>query len=182
MPDDRCEGQLYPVTGGVARGFSGPERAENPGALDARASTVHTGAVMNERKNGEGRAMEDRAQVEKMVEAAQETKAEDLFLYDMQNRSTITDFVLICSGRSQAHVRGIADKIEAKLKKAGVRCSSVEGYQEGSWVLLDYGIAIVHVFHPETRAYYDLESLLESFPCTRPVSVSPPQDQAGIPA
>ena len=126
--------------------------------------------------------MEDRAQVEKMVEAALETKAEDLFLYDMENRSTITDFVLICSGRSQAHVRGISDKIEQTLKKAGVRCSSVEGYQEGSWVLLDYGIAIVHVFHPETRAYYDLESLLEGFPCTRPVPVSPPQDQAGLPA
>ena len=126
--------------------------------------------------------MEDRAQVEKIVEAAQETKAEDLLLYDMQKRSTITDFVLICSGRSQAHVRGISDKIEETLKKAGVRCSSVEGYQEGSWVLLDYGIAIVHVFHPETRAYYDLESLLEVFPHTRPLPVPPPHDQAGQPA
>ena len=122
--------------------------------------------------------MQVRAQVEKMVEAAQQTKAEDLFLYDMQNRSPITDFVLVCSGRSQAHVRGISDNIEERLKKAGVRCSSVEGYQEGSWVLLDYGIAIVHIFHPETRAYYDLESLLEGFPCTRLLSVSPPQDQA----
>ncbi len=110
--------------------------------------------------------MEDRERINRTVTAAQETKAEHLLLYDMENRSPIPDFVLICSGRSQAHVRGIADKIEESLKAVGVPCSSMEGYQEGSWVVLDYGMVIIHVFHPETRAYYDLESLLEGFPRT----------------
>jgi ribosome-associated protein len=96
--------------------------------------------------------------------AAQETKAESLLLYDLQNRSPITDFVLICSGRSQAHVRGIRDRIEERMKARRLRPRTVEGYQEGSWVVMDYDVVIVHVFHPETRLYYDLESLLESYP------------------
>ena len=111
--------------------------------------------------------MQERAIAERIVRAAQETKAEDILLYDMQQRSAITDYIVVCSGRSQAHVRGVADNIEQKLKKAGVRSISMEGHSEGSWVLIDFDVVIVHVFHPETRAYYDLEALLESYPCQR---------------
>jgi ribosome-associated protein len=107
----------------------------------------------------------DRAAV--VIAAARETKAEDVVLIDMDNRSAITDYVLICSGRSQAHVRGISDRIEDAMRKAGFRCTSMEGHQEGSWVLMDYDVLLVHVFHPETRAYYDLEGLLEDFPRER---------------
>jgi ribosome-associated protein len=107
--------------------------------------------------------MEERETALEIVAAAQETKAEDLLLFDMERQSPITDFVLICSGRSQGHARGICDRIEARLKKLGVRPQSVEGYQEGSWILLDYHVVIVHIFHPETRRYYDLESLLDAF-------------------
>ncbi len=108
--------------------------------------------------------MEERQRVDRIVASAQETKAEEIVVFDVQARSTITDYVIICSGRSQAHVRGIADKVEESLKKAGVRVNAIEGFQEGSWVLLDYDVVIVHVFHPETRAFYDLESLLDEFP------------------
>jgi ribosome-associated protein len=107
------------------------------------------------------------ARVEQIVAAARDTKAEDILVFDMERRSPITDFVLVCSGRSQAHVRGIAERIAAGLREAGVRCSSLEGEQEGSWVLLDYDVVIVHVFHPETRSYYDLESLLSGYPSCR---------------
>ena len=105
--------------------------------------------------------MRDIELAERIVDAAQQTKAESILLYDLQNRSPITDYIIICSGRSQAHVRGIANRIEEDLRVAGVRTDFIEGYQEGSWVLMDFGIVIVHIFHPETRAYYDLESLLE---------------------
>ena len=111
--------------------------------------------------------MKEQERVEKALHAIGETKAEDVVLFDMENRSPITDFVLICTGRSQAHVRGIADRIEEAFRLAGVRPSSVEGLQEGSWVLMDYGVLLVHVFHPETRAYYDLEGLLQNFPSQR---------------
>jgi ribosome-associated protein len=115
---------------------------------------------------------QERERVDRIVQAAQDTKALDILLYDMEQRSSITDYVLICSGRSQGHVRGIAEKIESELKQLGVYCLSTEGYQEGSWVLLDYDVAIIHVFHPETRTYYDLESLLSSFPHERMESAS----------
>lgn len=111
--------------------------------------------------------MEDREQLELIVKAAQGTRAEDIIVFDMDKRSSITDFVLICSGRSQAHVRGISDRIEEFLRENGIRCGSLEGYQEGSWVLLDYGVVIVHIFHPETRVYYDLEELLVHYPLER---------------
>ncbi len=106
----------------------------------------------------------ERERIDAIVQAAQDTKALDIVLYDMEQRSSITDNVMICSGRSQAHVRGIAEKIETGMRQLGVYCQSMEGYQEGSWVLLDYDIVIVHVFHPETRRFYDLESLLSRFP------------------
>jgi ribosome-associated protein len=114
----------------------------------------------------------ERERVDRILQAAQDTKALDIVLYDMEQRSSITDYVMICSGRSQAHVRGIAEKIGTTLRHVGVHCQSMEGYQEGSWVLLDYDVAIVHVFHPETRTYYDLESLLAGFPKERIESAS----------
>ena len=101
---------------------------------------------------------------EEAVTAALDTKAEDLLLYDMDGRSSITDYVLLCSGRSQAHVRGICDQIAHRLKQVyGVSPMSLEGEIEGSWVLLDFDVLLVHIFHPETRQYYDLESILEQY-------------------
>jgi ribosome-associated protein len=123
-------------------------------------------------KNKSTQAREERKRAERIIEAARSVKAEEILLYDMDNRSSITDYVLICSGRSQAHVRGIAEKIETAMREGGFRCSSLEGQQEGSWVLMDFDIVLVHVFHPETRAYYDLESLLSGFACERVESES----------
>jgi ribosome-associated protein len=100
-----------------------------------------------------------------LIHAAQETKAERMLLFDLRGASPITDYVLIASGRSQGHVRGIADKIEQQMKKSGRYARGVEGFSEGSWILLDYDEVIVHLFHPETRLYYDLDSLLKSYPC-----------------
>jgi ribosome-associated protein len=118
------------------------------------------------------------ARVLQIVSAAQDTKAEDIVVFDMEQRSAITDYVVICSGRSQGHVRGISERIETGLRERRVRCSSAEGQQEGSWVLLDYDVVIVHVFHPETRAYYDLESLLAAYPSLRFASTPLTPDDA----
>ena len=111
--------------------------------------------------------MEERERVARAVAAAQDTKAQDVVVFDMDSRSPITDYVLICSGRSQAHVRGIAGRIEEELKKDGLRHTSMEGYQEGSWVLMDYDVMLIHVFHPDTRAYYDLDGLLQDYSAER---------------
>lgn len=109
-------------------------------------------------------SMDDRERLKRIINAAQDTKAEQVVCFDMENRSSITDYVVICNGRSQAHVRGIADRIMEEMKKAEIMGKPMEGYQEGSWILLDFDVVLVHVFHPETRAYYDLDGLLQDFP------------------
>ena len=108
--------------------------------------------------------MQEQELIQRIVEIAQDTKAEGIVLFDMDKRSPFTDYVIVCSGRSQAHVRGIADNIEFALKQANVPATAIEGQQEGSWVLMDFSNVIVHIFHPETRTYYNLEELLQDYP------------------
>jgi len=70
-----------------------------------------------------------------------------------------TDYFLICSGTSTTQVKAIADSIEEKFKEKGVLPSHIEGYTEGRWVLMDYDEVIIHVFHEDTRKFYELERL-----------------------
>ena len=78
---------------------------------------------------------------------------------DVQALSSVTDFFLVCSGRSTTHVATIADAIRDELKAEGVRPLHVEGVAESGWVLLDFGDVLMHVFLEETRVYYALERL-----------------------
>lgn len=99
-----------------------------------------------------------------LVSAVQEIKAEEIMLFDVNGKSSITDYFLICQGRSQGHVKGISDKVKENLLKKDIRPQGIEGYSEGSWILMDYNDVIIHIFHPETRAYYKIESLLSEDP------------------
>ena len=91
--------------------------------------------------------------------AALEKKAADLSILDVRNVSSVTDYFLVCSGKSTTHVRTITDAIRQELKADGVRPLHAEGRPESGWVLLDYGDVLVHVFLEDTRAYYALERL-----------------------
>ena len=82
----------------------------------------------------------------------------------MQGKSSLTDLLLICEGRSHLHSRGIAERVLESLKKTGIRPQGVEGEREGNWILLDYGEVILHIFHPVIRKYYDLEALHSGSP------------------
>ena len=93
------------------------------------------------------------------VRAAQGRKVKNLVLLDVRGLSSIADFFIICSGRSNRQVSAIADFIQMDLKSEGIRPLSVEGKKEGHWVLLDYGHVILHVFYEPLRDFYDLESL-----------------------
>lgn len=118
--------------------------------------------------------MDERQRLEHVLQAVQEIKGEDIVIYDMEERSPLADYVLICSGRSQAHVRGISERISELMKAAGAPAASMEGFSEGSWVLLDFDLVLVHVFHPETRAYYDLDGLLaEHYPARHVEAAAP---------
>ncbi len=91
--------------------------------------------------------------------AAEEKKAKDVKAIDIRGLSAVTDYMIIATGNSDTNVRAIAEGVREKLLKKSERPFSVEGLQEGSWVLLDYVDFVVHVFHYEKRLYFGLEEL-----------------------
>ena len=91
--------------------------------------------------------------------AALDKKAQDLQLLDLQGLSGIADSFLLCTGTSTTHVRTIADAVDAALKSEGQRALHREGAPESGWILLDYGDVVIHVFLPDTRAFYALDRL-----------------------
>ncbi len=86
-------------------------------------------------------------------------KAQDVVLLDLRPVSDMTDYFIVASGTSDTHVRATAGHVVEALKAEGLRVHSVEGFEQGRWVLLDYVDFVVHVFHPTLRAFYQLERL-----------------------
>ncbi|MEM7138723.1 MAG: ribosome silencing factor [Myxococcota bacterium] len=96
----------------------------------------------------------------KIAEAALDKKAARIEIIDVRGKVDYTDYVVIMSGRSDRQVAAIARGIEGDMKqKHNARCAGVEGLPQGNWVLLDFGDVVVHIFHQETRGYYDLDAL-----------------------
>ena len=77
----------------------------------------------------------------------------------MAGKTSLGDFMVVASGRSQRHVSAIAEKLIERLKEEGVRDTRVEGMPLCDWVLIDAGDVIVHVFRPEAREFYNLEKM-----------------------
>jgi ribosome-associated protein len=93
--------------------------------------------------------------------------AYDLELLEVAKLTSVSDYFLICTGRSDTQVRAIAQSIEENLKKHGMKPLSMEGYTRGQWVLMDYEDVVVHVFYQPIRAFYDLEGLWMKAPRVR---------------
>ena len=91
--------------------------------------------------------------------AFEEKKALDIVALDISKVASFASFFLICSGDSSRQIQAIADEVEARLKKEGIRPNHIEGYRHAEWVLLDYVDLVVHIFSKKSRAYYDLERL-----------------------
>ena len=90
---------------------------------------------------------------------ADEKKARDIVILDVDKVSSITDYFVICSAINERQLHAIADEIDKQMKKISVMKFGMEGYSEAKWVLIDYGDFIVHIFDKEIRGYYDLELL-----------------------
>jgi ribosome-associated protein len=88
-----------------------------------------------------------------------DAKAEDTITIDLTGKTTIGDFMVVTSGRSNRQVGAIADRLLKALAQAGVAGVRVEGMPHCDWVLIDAGDVIVHVFRPEVRAFYNLEKM-----------------------
>jgi len=102
------------------------------------------------------------------VRAAHDTKAEDLRVRYVAEVAGFTDYFLLASGANERQVQAIADRIEERLREAGVRPLSIEGHAAAQWVLLDYGDWIAHVFLDERRRFYGLERLWNDAPDVTP--------------
>ena len=89
-------------------------------------------------------------------------KAEETVTIDLRGKSSITDYMIVTSGRANRHVGAIAENVAKGLKENGAPAPHIEGLPNCDWVLIDSGDVIVHVFRPEVREFYNLEKMWDS--------------------
>lgn len=95
----------------------------------------------------------------RILASLDDDKAEDVVTIDLRGRSSVADYMVVCSGRSSRQVGAIAEKLVDRLKEDFGRTSKIEGKDQGDWVLIDASDVIVHVFRPEVREFYQLEKM-----------------------
>ena len=88
-----------------------------------------------------------------------EKKAEDVVVIDVTEVSSIADYILICSVGSERQAQSVSRYVEEELEKKDLEALSIEGFETGRWVLMDYADVIAHIFLDEVRAFYDIEGL-----------------------
>jgi ribosome-associated protein len=100
-----------------------------------------------------------KALLDKICHWLDEAKAEEIVTIDLEGKTSIGDYMVVATGRTDRHVGAIADQLQRKLKDAGLGRTRVEGTDACDWVLIDTGDLIVHVFRPEVRDFYNLEKM-----------------------
>lgn len=86
-------------------------------------------------------------------------KASEIMALYVADKTIVADWFVICSGRAVPHVKTLCDELEEKAFEIGLEIRRKEGYSEGRWIVLDFSDILVHIFHPEERAYYNMERL-----------------------
>jgi len=93
------------------------------------------------------------------IEALEDVKGRDIVVLDTSRLSSLFDCMIIASADSTRQAKAMAQRVQERIKARGAAVLGVEGEQDGDWVLVDLGSVIVHIMHPATRAYYNLEEL-----------------------
>ena len=91
--------------------------------------------------------------------ALDEKKGEDIKVIDISGISVMSDYFVIASGGSITQINALAENVEEKLHKAGYSMQRIEGNQSSTWILLDFGDVVIHIFDREDRLFYDLERI-----------------------
>ncbi len=93
------------------------------------------------------------------AKALDDKKAEELVMLDVKGVTTLTEYMIICTGTSDTHLRALCDEVEKKMEEAGEKVWHREGYRGDTWIVMDFCGVMVHVFTHEQRQFYDLERL-----------------------
>jgi ribosome-associated protein len=103
--------------------------------------------------------MEPRDLLDLAVSSLEDDKAEDIVSIDLQGKTSIADYMVIASGRSERHLAALSQHLIETLKKNGLKGVRTEGEKSGEWALIDAGDVIIHIFKPDIRTFYNLEKL-----------------------
>jgi ribosome-associated protein len=98
------------------------------------------------------------------AQAAADKLADDIQIFDVSDRLSLTDCFVLCSADTERQVKAVVDEVQRRLKEAGGQPGRREGEESGRWVLLDYLDVVVHVQHVEERTYYQLERIWKDCP------------------
>jgi len=104
---------------------------------------------------------------ELMIKLLEDKKGEEILPIDLRKKVDFADYFLLCSAHSTKHAQGLADYVTLELEKIGIIPLSVEGMEQGNWIVLDYGSIVVHIFYEPIRRLYNLEELWLDLPQRR---------------
>jgi ribosome-associated protein len=133
-------------------------RSKDPAYL-AREQWKGDTITRSRQVNGTGSLATSTQLVGLIEQSLDDDKAEDIVVIDLHGKTSMADFMVIASGRSQRQVAAMAEHLRVKLKEQGVRDVGLEGQRAGDWVLIDGGDVIVHLFRPDVRSFYNLEKM-----------------------
>jgi ribosome-associated protein len=94
-----------------------------------------------------------------IIKLLEDKKGEEILPIDLRKKVDFADYFLLCSAHSTKHAQGLADYLTLELEKIGIMPLSVEGMEQGNWIVLDYGSIVVHIFYEPIRRLYNLEEL-----------------------
>jgi ribosome-associated protein len=94
-----------------------------------------------------------------IAEAALDRKALQVEIIEVADKVDYADYVVVMSATSDRHANALAKNVDSEMSAKGIKANSIEGLPQGAWVLMDFGDVVVHIFHEDTRGYYDLEAL-----------------------
>ncbi|MGO2497694.1 MAG: ribosome silencing factor [Vibrio litoralis] len=94
-----------------------------------------------------------------LADKADDMKAENIITLDVKGKSSVTDYMIVCTGTSKRHVASIADNVAKEAKIAGIEALGIDGEEEGEWVVVDMGSVMVHIMQEASRDLYQLEKL-----------------------
>jgi len=94
-----------------------------------------------------------------VVAAIEDKKGEQPVVLDLENQLDYLDYIVICTGHTELHTKAIADSVQNALARYAIIPDGLSGYRHGDWILIDYGVLVVHIFMPGLRDFYRLEEL-----------------------